>query len=121
MRLKARVWLPLAWLCCAVVAGCASGARDQAQPLTLNENMPADPSMQEMQGPKFRDGVLSEGELCDCTADGINCDLRGETCASVSQMPMSVGALLCDPVTCTFDLSMCMQPQTPVPTAGTGS
>jgi hypothetical protein len=44
------------------------------------------------------DGALEPGEQCD----GAN--LQGFDCASLG---LGAGTLSCDPVTCTFDTSMC--------------
>jgi hypothetical protein len=43
-------------------------------------------------------GVIDPGESCDGT------DLDGATCESLGE---GTGTLSCDPVTCTFDTSMC--------------
>lgn len=45
------------------------------------------------------DGRVTRGEQCDGS------DLQGYTCVSFG---LSVGTLSCDPITCTFDTSMCM-------------
>jgi len=45
------------------------------------------------------DGMVSPGEQCD------GGDLQGFDCQSLG---LSGGTLACDPVTCTFDTSMCM-------------
>ena len=45
------------------------------------------------------DGMVSPGEQCD------GADLQGFDCQSLG---LSGGTLACDPVTCTFDTSMCM-------------
>jgi hypothetical protein len=45
------------------------------------------------------DGTISPGEQCD------GADLQGFDCVSLG---LSGGTLLCDPITCTFDTSMCM-------------
>lgn len=45
------------------------------------------------------DGMVSPGEQCD----GIN--LQGFDCGSLG---LGTGTLACDPMTCTFDTSMCM-------------
>jgi hypothetical protein len=45
------------------------------------------------------DGMISPGEQCD------GADLQGFDCTSLG---LSGGTLSCDPVTCTFDTSMCM-------------
>jgi hypothetical protein len=45
------------------------------------------------------DGMISRGEQCD------GADLQGLDCADLG---MGTGALSCDPMTCSFDTSMCM-------------
>jgi hypothetical protein len=45
------------------------------------------------------DGAISPGEQCD------SADLQGFNCRSLG---LNGGVLACDPVTCTFDTSMCM-------------
>ncbi|MBX7078482.1 MAG: hypothetical protein K1X88_04775 [Nannocystaceae bacterium] len=45
------------------------------------------------------DGMVSPGEQCDGD------ELQGFTCMSLG---LNGGTLSCDPVTCTFDTSMCM-------------
>lgn len=45
------------------------------------------------------DGMVSPGEQCD----GVN--LQGFDCSSLG---LGSGTLACDPMTCTFDTSMCM-------------
>lgn len=45
------------------------------------------------------DGMISPGEQCDGS------DLQGFDCSSLG---LNGGTLSCDPVTCTFDTSMCM-------------
>lgn len=52
------------------------------------------------------DGVISPGEQCDGT------NLQNFDCTSLG---LNGGTLSCDPVTCTFDTSMCMST-----TGGTG-
>jgi cysteine-rich repeat protein len=45
------------------------------------------------------DGIIQPGEQCD------GADLQGFDCASLG---LGGGVLACDPITCTFDTSMCM-------------
>jgi len=59
-------------------------------------------------GPVCGDGIINGNDQCD----GDN--LGGESCASLGE---GTGTLGCDPVTCTFDVSMCMHE---TPTGGTG-
>ncbi len=56
--------------------------------------------------PGCGDGVISAGEQCD------GADLQGFDCSSLG---LNGGTLSCDPVTCTFDTSMCASS-----TGGTG-
>jgi hypothetical protein len=65
-----------------------------------------DPSSAEVTGPTSDtegqgcgDGQIMPGEQCD------GADLQGFTCMSLG---LNGGTLACDPVTCTFDTSMCM-------------
>lgn len=61
--------------------------------------MPVDPGSDDGVAGGCNDGMVSAGEQCDGD------DLQGFDCTSLG---LAGGTLACDPVTCTFDTSMCM-------------
>jgi len=82
----------------AALGGCGKGvSTDSSTPLPGSSGDPCG------------NGELDDGEECDSS------NLGEETCESLGHGP---GMLSCDPVTCTYDTSMCQS--FPIETGGTG-
>lgn len=84
----------------------ATGNSNSSTNATTATTEPADSSGEGTTGPADSggpagcgDGTISPGEQCD------GADLQGFDCNSLG---LNGGTLSCDPVTCTFDTSMCM-------------
>lgn len=83
----------------------SSGGGGSMSMSSTNADTTTDPTSAEMTGPTDEtggmgcgDAMIMPGEQCDGT------ELQGFTCESLG---LNGGTLSCDPVTCTFDTSMC--------------
>jgi hypothetical protein len=96
---QGRLSICFGFLCVVALSSCAKGS-PAAPPQVIEAPAP-------IVEPKCGNGVLDQGEMCDCTQKGATkCPLPGMTCDML--MNGFTGMLLCDVTkNCTFNMDLC--------------
>jgi hypothetical protein len=95
------------WFSVLVIALVTTSCSSSTEIPTVAQDPWATPEAEQDAGPEDAGPLDSDEFRPPCGNGDVNCDPRnlgGETCAGLG---MGNGKLACDPVTCTYDTSMC--------------